>query len=424
MTLKEVRWRSLKTRVTLFTLAVFLASIWSLTYFASRILRSDLEQQFGAQQLSTAAFIARTVDHELEQRFDVLARVAQRIREKNPADAAAMQALLQERLILEGPFNGGVLFIDTDGNTQADIPVSANRIGINYRDRDYIATAMREGRPTISPPIFGKKPISPLIGMAMPVRNLQGEIIGALVGVTNLDEPNFLDTIAQKSYGNTGGYLLVAPRQRVVITASDKRRLMEVLPPPGVNPDIDRVIDGFRGISRLTNPFGIEVLVATQSIQIADWYVAVTLPTKEVFAPAQEMLKKILLAAAMLSLLAGGLTWWMLRRQLAPLFNAAKMLAAVSGHNKPLEKLPLGSKDEIGQLIESFNQLVDAIEVREASLRENDATLQDILATTLDGFWRLDRNGRLIDVNETYCKLSGYSRSELVGKFDTRPRSA
>lgn len=415
MTLKEVRWRSLKTRVTLFTLAIFLVSIWSLTFFASRLLRSNLEQQLGTQQLSTAAFIARTVDHELEQRFDILARVAQRIRDKNPADAEAMQALLEERLILEGPFNGGTLFIDIDGNVQAEVPVSANRIGINYRDREYITTALREGRPTISPPIIGKKPMSPLVGMAMPIRNLAGEIIGALVGVINLDEPNFLDNIAEKSYGKTGGYLLVAPRQRLVVTASDKQRLMEVLPAPGVNPGIDRLLDGFRGVSRVTNPFGIEVLAATQSIQIADWYIAVTLPTEEVFAPAQEMLKKILLAAALLSLLAGGITWWMLRRSLAPMFSAAQTLAGLSGNNQPLQKLAVNSKDEIGQLIDSFNQLVDTIEIREATLRESDATLQDILATTLDGFWRLDHNGRLIDVNETYCKQSGYSRSELIG---------
>jgi len=37
-----------------------------------------------------------------------------------------------------------------------------------------------------------------------------------------------------------------------------------------------------------------------------------------------------------------------------------------------------------------------------------------MLATTSDGFWRVDRNGKLQDVNEAYCRMSGYSREELL----------
>jgi PAS domain S-box-containing protein len=414
MALKEVLWRSLKTRVTLITLAIFLASIWSLTFFASHILHDDLEQQLGAQQLSTAAFIARAINRELDQRFDVLTLVARRIREESPVDYASMQALLDKRLILEGPFNGGVIYIDIDGNVQAEVPASTNRIGINYRDRDYINTVLQEGRPTISPPVMGKKPLSPLIGMAVPIRDREDKITGALVGVINLDQPNFLDAITEKTYGNTGGYLLVAPQQRLVVTASEKRRLMETLPAPGVNPGIDRFINGYRGVARLTNPSGVETLAATQSIPSAGWYVAVTLPTTEVFAPARDMLQKIMLAAVLLSLFAGGITWWMLRRQLAPMFAAAQTIARLSNTNQPLQTLPTKGNDEIAQLIGSFNQLIETIRQREATLHDSDAALQGILGTTLDGFWRLNQSGRLLDVNHTYCRQSGYSRDELL----------
>jgi PAS domain S-box-containing protein len=47
--------------------------------------------------------------------------------------------------------------------------------------------------------------------------------------------------------------------------------------------------------------------------------------------------------------------------------------------------------------------------------RDSDEILQRILATTLDGYWLLDRHGKLLDVNSTYCKQSGYSREELLG---------
>ena len=38
-----------------------------------------------------------------------------------------------------------------------------------------------------------------------------------------------------------------------------------------------------------------------------------------------------------------------------------------------------------------------------------------MLATTPDGFWLFDREGRLLDVNDAYCRLIGYSREELLG---------
>jgi len=37
-----------------------------------------------------------------------------------------------------------------------------------------------------------------------------------------------------------------------------------------------------------------------------------------------------------------------------------------------------------------------------------------ILQSTADGFWRVDIEGSLLDVNERYCEMSGYSRDELL----------
>ena len=37
-----------------------------------------------------------------------------------------------------------------------------------------------------------------------------------------------------------------------------------------------------------------------------------------------------------------------------------------------------------------------------------------ILSTTTAGFWLLDESGRLLDVNENYCRMSGYTREELL----------
>lgn len=50
----------------------------------------------------------------------------------------------------------------------------------------------------------------------------------------------------------------------------------------------------------------------------------------------------------------------------------------------------------------------------EEQLKDNERYLRTILQTTVDGFWEIDSNGRIVEVNQAYCALSGYQRSEIL----------
>jgi PAS domain S-box-containing protein len=51
----------------------------------------------------------------------------------------------------------------------------------------------------------------------------------------------------------------------------------------------------------------------------------------------------------------------------------------------------------------------------EAQLENNERYMRSILQTTVDGFWEIDRKGRIVEVNQAYCALSGYERNEIIG---------
>ena len=51
----------------------------------------------------------------------------------------------------------------------------------------------------------------------------------------------------------------------------------------------------------------------------------------------------------------------------------------------------------------------------EQELRLSHQRFQAILDTTSDGYWRVDASGRILEVNDAYCRMSGYSREELLG---------
>src|SRR5512136_1324912 len=50
---------------------------------------------------------------------------------------------------------------------------------------------------------------------------------------------------------------------------------------------------------------------------------------------------------------------------------------------------------------------------REA-LRESEERHRITLKTAMDGFFRADMQGRILEVNEAYCRMSGFSEQELL----------
>ena len=56
--------------------------------------------------------------------------------------------------------------------------------------------------------------------------------------------------------------------------------------------------------------------------------------------------------------------------------------------------------------------LVSLIDITERKLKE--AEIQTILQTTMDGFYLVDMDGRFLDTNESYCKMIGYTRDEIL----------
>lgn len=49
-----------------------------------------------------------------------------------------------------------------------------------------------------------------------------------------------------------------------------------------------------------------------------------------------------------------------------------------------------------------------------AIVRQREERLQKIIQTAFDGFVRLDANRRLLDANQAFCEMTGYSREELL----------
>jgi PAS domain S-box-containing protein len=410
-------WRSsLKRKITLGILAIFIVGIWALSYYITEVFQEDMQNLLADQQVSAVTLVASEINHEMSDRVQALEKIASSIGQPQLNNPNALQIQLEQRPIFLDMFNSGVIVVGQDGTTLADAPPVEGRRGTNYASNVATHRALEEGKTVIGRPVVGRVLRQPLFNINVPIRDDHGKVIGALIGVINLAKPNFLDRLSGHRYGKSGGYLIIAPQHNLIVTATDKARVMQPLPAPGTSRVQDMRMQGFDGSLVAVNSLGVEVLSSSSRVPVAGWYVVATLPTEEAFAPIRDMKKHILVATVILTLVAGMLSLWLLRQQFKPLVAAVEDLAAMSDASKPLEPLPIRNRDEIGRLIGGFNQLLETLRQREQQLHAERNYFSALLQQSSDGVFLFSLNDLSIqEANLSLCRMLGYERNELLG---------
>jgi len=141
------------------------------------------------------------------------------------------------------------------------------------------------------------------------------------------------------------------------------------------NPAVKAVL-GQQGMVDGIDYRGIPVIAAVRDITDSPWYLVTLMDTAEVYAPLKEKLWLTLLLTGLLELGIGGGLFYLWHRQLTVLKQG---------------------------------QIESAL-----ALQEKDERHSVILQTIMDGFLLLDSQGQVLEVNETYCRMSGYSEQALL----------
>jgi len=376
MQLPLLRHHLMKIRVTLATLGVFLPVLWSLAWFVTRELRLDMGEQAQHQQQSALALLKHSVDQSLLERLHGLEAAAQGLAGALPGRTSALQQLLKNRPLLQRQFAGGLVVLNQKNQSLAELPLRSKNLSPSQQPP--VPVDLLQGHAAIGALAVDPAAKAALVAMTAPIRNQQQQVLGVLVGVLDLSRVEFLGVISNGQYGHRGGYLLIDTVQRRIIAASDAKRVLEELPPPGVEPAMDKFLLGYSGTQVLRNPDGEEVLASAQRLTSVPWLVAVTTPTEEVFAPVRAMQQRLLLATALASLLAALLVWWLMHDALTPLFDTIKHLVHMSETPQAPRPLPVKRQDELGLLVTAFNALLQ----RQASVQSELLRHTDMLGRT------------------------------------------
>lgn len=98
---------------------------------------------------------------------------------------------------------------------------------------------------------------------------------------------------------------------------------------------------------------------------------------------------------------------------LIPLKNKDRIVGLLQFNDKRKNRFTIDTI-ELLELIASYISGALMRKQIEITIRESEEKHRLILKTAMDGFWIFNLNGKLLEVNDAYCQMSGYSLKELL----------
>ncbi len=258
---------------------------------------------------------------------------------------------------------------------------------------------------------FGPERKILFIYLAAPVMDERGGIIGAVVGRF---EPKQLETVYQASANDKIKFAAIADQDGNLLFRTDNLsregeasdKLSEIIflaskdsaETGGV---IEEKIEGENYIIIHSHEPGYNDFAGN------NWIFAVSILEDDIIAPAVLFKNKMLLRLPILFIFIivfGFIFSAAISGPIAKLSQAAR--AIIEGDLT--RRVNIKSKDEIGQLADSFNKMVE-------SLLSSEKYARKLIEASLDPLVTINEKGKITDVNEATVKAIGFSRQKLIG---------
>ncbi|MBN2115856.1 MAG: PAS domain S-box protein [Anaerolineales bacterium] len=232
-------------------------------------------------------------------------------------------------------------------------------------------------------------------------------------------------------------HIAAQTEQYYIITGKNHQSLLQTKTGQDVNISTD-VLTGMFATKSGTTTFidnGITYFTVYRYFDTWDWLIGVSLPQVTMFHQRQVYFTTVSFFSSIVFVGVFVLAYVIGKRSIVnPLAALVTVTKAIAAGNFE-QTLQFRQRDEIGQLAEAIQmmarqlrqnfaqieaQLVtiqrDMAERQQAeeALRESAERYRLIVSAAMDGFVEVELGGRLLDVNEAYCRMIGYSRDELL----------
>ncbi len=362
--------------------------------------------------LSEARSVAAQVDDHIGSLESLLAGLTQAI-SLDPADTEANDAVLKRVMAEQPDYIGNITLIGIDGYSLG----AASGVRYYAGDRLFFRKVMAGERLAIGEPVQGRATPGWIVTVARPVEDAQGNLKAVLSVATKLEK--LQDALTPRTLP-IGSVVRLINESSIVISEGwnnlNANERNYVLFEKGI-----RHIIAKDTALRMKWSDDIERITGTSSTKRTRWVVSVGLPTEITLAPVIARLKWSLVASGGALTVAFIIAWMFSARIVRPMRELAEDASILAG-GELSHRAMIASKDEVGALADSFNQMAASLERRQQEVGRNAAEVQearDTLSAVIDAspiaIVCTDLDHKLILWNHAAELIYGYSEQEAVG---------
>jgi PAS domain S-box-containing protein len=275
-----------------------------------------------------------------------------------------------------------VLLVDAGGEVR--LGISDHRGPLHEEAVQAVAAAVRDRKPMLTDLHVGPGGEEPHLDVVAPLFVRRGEVVVAIGAILlQCDPRRFLYPLIQNwpTPSRTAETLLVRREGQAALFLNELRHRPGTalkLRIPLTQTDVPSVMAvlGQQGVVQGRDYRGVEVLAAFTAVPDSPWFMVAKVDAEEALSVLRR--ESALVVALLLSLMV----------------TAAAAVGVLWQRNDKAH----------------YRAMFEA----EAGRRVSEERYRTILRTAMDGFWMLDLQGRLLEVNEAYCGMSGYHEAELL----------
>ena len=315
---------------------------WKTSEILSREVEATMNEKVGDNAAAISAWFA-----ERQAEIKVLARSPVIV----SGNEEAILAYLNEE-IKKNPVYNNFLYFDAAGNALA-----ANRARSAVGDRDYVKQVIAGGKASfVNDPYVARTTGKTVTTISAPIVR-DGKIVGGIGGSVELD--TIVKMVSDIKIAKTGyGFMLQG--DGLMIAHPDNKLVMKqnLLKDEKTSASLKQVLDA--GAIKRTSGFagyeynGEKKFAAFHPIGGTSWALYVTAPAAELTVALSELQRNSILITLIMLVLAG-LVAYIFSGQIAGNVKKLNEVAGkIAGGELRIGKLPVTSKDELGQLARSF----------------------------------------------------------------------
>lgn len=343
--MNSIRARLLIVMLLIVTLSLGILggiNYWKSSEILMREVEATMNEKVGDNAAAISAWFA-----ERQAEIRVIARSPVIV----SGNEEAILAYLNEE-IKKNPVYNNFLYFDAAGNALA-----ANRARSAVGDRDYVKQVVAGGKASfVNDPYVARTTGKTVTTISAPIVR-DGKIVGGIGGSVELD--TIVKMVSDIKIAKTGyGFMLQG--DGLMIAHPDNKLVMKqnLLKDEKTSASLKQVLDA--GAIKRTSGFagyeynGEKKFAAYNPIRGTSWALYVTAPTSELTVALTELQRNSILITVVMLILAG-LVAYIFSGQIAGNVKKLNEVAGkIAGGELRIGKLPVTSKDELGQLARSF----------------------------------------------------------------------